>query len=84
MRKIVSIVCAAALAMPVAVVLPVATALPIAVAVPDSASAGHTYRRPGQRNRQNQYMSRPRKVDLRCVQQKMSQGSSYDQALRAC
>lgn len=83
MRKIVSIISAAAVALPVAVVLPVATALPIAVAVPDSASAYHT-KRPRQRSRQYQNMPRPRKVDLRCVQQKMSQGSSYDQALRAC
>ena len=39
MRKIVSIISAAAVALPAAVVLPVATALPIAVAAPTPASA---------------------------------------------
>ena len=78
MRKIVSIISAAAVALPVAVVLPVATALPIAVAVPDSASAYHK-RRTGQGNARPQ-----RRVDLGCVQGKMREGRSYDQALNAC
>ena len=84
MKNMTSIICAATMALTTVAAVPVATIATVAIVSADSANAGHTYRRPGQRSRQNQYMSRPKKVDLRCVQQKMSQGNSYDQALRAC
>ena len=82
MKKIVSIICAAAFAMPIAVVLPVATALPIAVAVPDSASA---WTKGGRPTRYRPRSSTPqRKINLVCVQGKMREGLTYDQAIHAC
>ena len=79
MRKIVSIISAAAVAMPIAVVVPVATALSIAVAVPDSASASHR----GRDRFANPFQNMPR-LDIQCVQDKLNEGQTADQAYGGC
>lgn len=56
MRKIVSIILAAAVAVPVAAVLPVATALTITLAAPNSAEAWGRWTPPGRHECVNEKM----------------------------